>query len=340
MPQADAEEIINPRKQKNMATRPSEGQIKVVDILIHPFKSCRGLSLKECKFTPEGLEHDRRYCIIDAKNHNLMTTREAPKMVLITPSIDGDKLTANFPSGSGVKSFTVPIDPTPEQFNQWDLIDDIKFFSDKIDGHIVTPLDDTSGNATESLSEYFGKPCYLVYKGTKERYVEPTIEFPDLKATAKYQDGYPILVLSEESMGLVEKEVRSRIGQQGVEENWKEDKVHYRRFRPNIVISGGGPFAEDNWEEITVGDPFNPILQLVNKCARCLLPNVSPDTGIRDKAVPYKIISKFRMGLDPKNKLTPCVGSNTVPLGNGTVRVGDIVYVRRMLGEEDVTSST
>lgn len=217
-----------------------------------------------------------------------------------------------------------------------ELINGIRFFGDKLDGHIVTPLHDASGSPTESLSRYFNKQVYLVYKGPEDRYVEPTHEFPNLKATCKYQDGYPILVLSQESVSLVEKEIQSRIGEQGVEENWKEDKVHHRRFRPNILVTGGGPFAEDDWEEITFGDPFNPNLTLVSKCVRCLLPNVSPDTGKRDKAVPYKVLMKFRTGLNPESIMKPCVGSNAVPERNGTVNVGDVVYVKKMIGEAPI----
>ncbi|KAJ3971530.1 hypothetical protein EV361DRAFT_777272, partial [Lentinula raphanica] len=61
------------------------------------------------------------------------------------------------------------------------------------------------------------------------------------------------------------------------------------------------------------------------------LPNVCPDSGTRDKAVPYKVLMKFRIGLDPKNKMKPCVGCNGVPLGSGMIKVGDRVIVRRVI---------
>ena len=60
------------------------------------------------------------------------------------------------------------------------------------------------------------------------------------------------------------------------------------------------------------------------------LPNVNPETGERDKAVPYKVLMKFRIGLDPTQKMKPCVGCNAVPYGNGTVKVGDWVNVKKM----------
>jgi len=104
-----------------------------------------------------------------------------------------------------------------------------------------------------------------------------------------------------------------------------------RRFRPNIVFEGGGPFAEDQWEKVAIGRPDAPVITLVSKCVRCLLPNVSPDTGVRDKAVPYKVIMKFRTGIDPIEKMKPCVGCNGVPAADGIVSVGDVVYVKKMI---------
>ena len=53
--------------------------------------------------------------------------------------------------------------------------------------------------------------------------------------------------------------------------NDTDNGVHLFRFRPNIVFEGGGPFAEDQWEEISIGSPSGPTITLVSKCARCLV---------------------------------------------------------------------
>ena len=60
------------------------------------------------------------------------------------------------------------------------------------------------------------------------------------------------------------------------------------------------------------------------------LPNIDPSTGVRDEAVPYKVIMKFRRGLDPARSGVPCVGSNGIFTGEGVVRVGDWVHIRKM----------
>jgi len=66
------------------------------------------------------------------------------------------------------------------------------------------------------------------------------------------------------------------------------------------------------------------------------LPNVDPETGVRDAAVPYKVIMKFRTGLDPARKMKPCVGCYAVPDSDGVVRVGDAVHVIKKYPKPDV----
>lgn len=60
------------------------------------------------------------------------------------------------------------------------------------------------------------------------------------------------------------------------------------------------------------------------------LPNVDPATGVRDDAVPFKVMMKFRRGLNPAYASAPCVGCNGVFTGEGVIRVGDWVHVRQM----------
>lgn len=113
-------------------------------------------------------------------------------------------------------------------------------------------------------------------------------------------------------------------------------------FRPNIVIRGaGGPFAEDTWQKVSF-HPSKPgpeedveesrMITFVQKCARCLVPNIDPRTGVRDDAVPFKVLAKHpgRVGLDPLKAKIPCFGTYGVPEGNGVFRLGDYVAVHEL----------
>ena len=107
-----------------------------------------------------------------------------------------------------------------------------------IDGYICQSVSTTSVSPSSILSKYLEKPVHLVYKGPHPRMCQPTTAFPELDATVSYQDGYPLLFLSEESVGEVESRSRHYVGMGGVEEWWKtESLVVERCFLPFYRIS-------------------------------------------------------------------------------------------------------
>ncbi|KAF9469583.1 MOSC N-terminal beta barrel domain-containing protein [Collybia nuda] len=322
--------------------KPKDGAVRVSELYIHPIKSCRGTPVETAKYNIEGFEHDRQWCIMDVAANRIITAREFPKMVLIVPRIEFDTtaphkglIHVTFPENSDCTPFTIPLQPTKDILSNWEILENVTLWPthDPLDGYIGRSLSGPADTPSTVLSKYFGKSVHLIYKGPRARPIDTTPDFPNLKATAWFQDMYPMMVLSEESMADVNQETKGRVGMQGITESWKEDNVVIRRFRPNVIFSGGGSFAEDNWETIRIGSKGAPNITLVSKCARCLLPNVSPDTGEADKAVPYKVLMKFRTGLDPANKLSPCVGCNGVPDREGVIKVGDVVYVQKMWEE-------
>ncbi|KAG7099956.1 hypothetical protein E1B28_001749 [Marasmius oreades] len=324
--------------------------VRVSKLLVHPIKSCRGTSVQSSRYTSEGLEFDRQWCVIEADTHKIITAREFPTMVLITPTIEenggspyGGTLKISFPEGSGCRSLSVPLRPNAGLLKNWGILHDADLMGRlAIDGYICQEMPDaekdTSNTVSETFSAYFRRPVHLVQKGSSPRPCLPSTNYPDFNATALYQDMYPLLILSEESMAEVDREVRSRVGTQQIDECWKTDKVAIERFRPNIVLKGGGPWVEDQWTEVSIGTKIEvaknaPSILIVGKCVRCTLPNVSPETGEKDKSVPLKVLMKFRLGLDPNRKYSACVGTWGAPLQEGVVKVGDRVFVRKKLTE-------
>ncbi|KAI0348181.1 hypothetical protein BDW22DRAFT_1350346 [Trametopsis cervina] len=324
------------------------GQIRVTKILVHPIKSCRGTSPVEARYTPLGLENDRKWCIIDAKNNKIITAREVPKMVLIEPrlrydssSIYGGEMVVTVPNGDTTVSFSVPVYPTPDVLRSWSIIEKCSLFEkSNIDGYVCRTLDTSQQSPSDVLSLYMGKAVHLVMKGPSVRHCDPTPLFPDLKASSVFQDGYPLLVASEESLDAVRTAIRNAAngGSGGIGkiggmdyDRWKDGNIEIERFRPNIVVKGAGiPFAEDAWQKIHIGAKEldeSKSISLVSKCMRCLLPNVDVQTGVRDAAVPYKVIMKIRSGVDALDLSKPCFGCNGVPRGEGVIRIGDLVTV-------------
>ncbi|KAI6133643.1 hypothetical protein EV401DRAFT_2053448 [Pisolithus croceorrhizus] len=290
--------------------------IRVTKILIHPIK---GDSVQQARFTLEGFEYDRKWCIIDARDNSVVTARQFSKMVLIYPrivlgsSLEPECLEVSFPESSGCEPFSVPLNPGEEEDPP--LTEAKRKIST---GYICESLSGRSPSTI--LSEYLERPVHLVFKGPRPRMCPPTGRFPKLDAPSYFQDC--------ESVAAVQG--------QAWENEWTERELEIERFRPNIVIKGAGaPFVEDVITEMTItserqfDDHEPPLVQLVCKCTRCTLPNVDTMTGVRDNAVPFKSLMKSRRGLDPAGASLPCLGCNGILAREGVMKVGDWVHVRQ-----------
>jgi hypothetical protein len=109
-------------------------------------------------------------------------------------------------------------------------LENVMMSGDSIEGYICPTSDLGTTLPSSVLSEYCGRPVHLVYKGPRLRHAEATPSFPDLAATFRFQDGYPLLILSEESVEAVETKVRDLVGVQGVADRWRTEKLNIERW--------------------------------------------------------------------------------------------------------------
>lgn len=108
-------------------------------------------------------------------------------------------------------------------------VDDVGLWDQKdIQGYICET--GTGRSPSTILSEYIGYAVYLVVKGPRVRICPPTLRFPNLDAPSYFQDGYPLLLLSEESMGAVQERIRGMVGVQGVSDKWAEEELEVERY--------------------------------------------------------------------------------------------------------------
>jgi uncharacterized protein YcbX len=102
------------------------------------------------------------------------------------------------------------------------------------------------------------------------------------------------------------------------------------RFLPNITsVTGIPPFAEDDWKVIRSG---NLDYHVSCRTTRCDLPNVDPQTGIKDRVEPYKSLKQSRGFVDKGAGAHPVLGMQMVPLlkdatGSEEIRVGEEMKV-------------
>ena len=97
-----------------------------------------------------------------------------------------------------------------------------------------------------------------------------------------------------------------------------DELVPMDRFRANIVVDGAEPWAEDAWRELTVGDVR---FAVVDDCTRCVVTTTDQRTGERSRE-PLRTLGKLRRTEDGV-----AFGRYLVPLGSGTVRVGDSIVI-------------
>jgi len=161
------------------------------------------------------------------------------------------------------------------------------------------------GAVTAALSEHMGEPCRLVKIVSTVAHVRPlhyTAEqtlakerehHPDIAAA--FPDEEPFLMVSEESLFDLNRNILQNTPEARQETN-TANPIAMVCFRPNIVLSGGSAWQEDQWcgKRVDIGACQ---FDVIAPCGRCLLPNVNPVEGKRRKNLePRKTLDLARTG--------------------------------------------
>lgn len=266
--------------------------ITVTEINIYPVKSLGGVSIDSGESTSRGLQHDRRFMLVD-ENHEFLTQREHPQMATIRTALDGHDLVLSSPFED---SITVPLQPRLLPTRT------VKVWSSRVHAHTV------SAEADTWLSDYLGIDARLVYmpEATARR-VSP--DYAKNGEVVSFADGYPVMITSEESLA----ELNSRIVAVGGK------PVTMDRFRANIVVKGGKAFAEDTWRDFAIG---SSVFRGVKPCTRCQITTTDQATGEVLGPEPLRTLATFR---DSPRGVR--FGMNLLPTKLGTIRVGDSVSI-------------
>ena len=264
--------------------------ITVSNLTYYPIKACRGFDVTESRVERMGLADDRRMMVVTPKG-KFLTQREHPKLALITPTLGGDSVMLSAPN---VESLQVEIQKSGAEFP-------VNIWSSKSVNAI-----DQGDQAAEWLSSWLGVDVRLVHVDERfKRKLNPDYTVSTEDHTG-FADGYPILVISEESLS----DLNSRLD--------ASRPVPMNRFRPNLVVKGCEPFAEDNWKRIRI-DGIE--MAIVKPCPRCVVTTIDKETLAKHKE-PLKTLSKYRM-----QEGGAMFGMNVIPLDEGEIRVGMSVEV-------------
>lgn len=97
-----------------------------------------------------------------------------------------------------------------------------------------------------------------------------------------------------------------------------EGPLPLNRFRPNLVVAGTAPWAEDARRRIRVGEVA---FRVAEPCGRCVITTTDQRTARCGKE-PRRTLARYRR-FDGKLVF----GQHLVPEKTGTVQVGDMVRV-------------
>lgn len=265
-----------------------EDSLEISGLFVYPIKSCRGVRVTSATVHDIGLEHDRRFMLVD-EDHTFLTQRNVPDMARIS-------VTA---AGTGWRVST-------EQNGAfvWEPQAQGQQFSAQIWKDQVAVVDQGDAVA-EWFSSALGRHCRLVgFAPQERRLVDQTYALAATDAVS-FADGYASLMVTEES--LAELNTRTPI------------PISMERFRPNIVVRGAiTAWDEDNWRDVQVGALK---MTAVKRCARCVMTTTDQRTGER-QAEPLKTMATYRhIGHGV------IFGQNIIHPETGTIHVGDIVTV-------------
>ncbi len=265
--------------------------ITITAIHIYPVKSLGGISLSASNCTARGLQHDRRFMVIDDR-HEFITQREHPLMATIQTAINGDQLKLTSPFGDEV---SVPLEPMPKPTRT------VKVWSSRVHAHTV------SAEADEWLTNYLGMDARLVYMpDSAERRVSP--DYAKNSEIVSFADGYPVLIASEESLADLNARIVRNSSNGG-------NAIPMNRFRANLVVRGCAAFAEETWRDFQIGDA---IFRSAKPCTRCQITTTDQSTGEVRGPEPLLTLATYR---DSPNGVR--FGMNLLPVKLGTVRTSD-----------------
>jgi hypothetical protein len=239
--------------------------LQVTDIWRYPVKSCRGEPLDAAIVEPWGLAGDRRWMIVDRAG-GVVTAREYPPLVLVTPRFDGDSIRL---TGPGLPELTVPV-PSGE---------DLAPVSVHGNPLAAAPAGD---EASEWLGKIIREPVRLVYLDDPTRR-RPNPDYSQPGDRVSFADGYPLMMTSGASLAALNDLILE--GRHAA-----EGPLPMRRFRPSVVITGAPAWAEDGWRRLRIGEVT---FRVAKGCDRCVFTTIDPDTGVKSRE-PLITLSKHR----------------------------------------------
>ncbi|MBO2452063.1 MOSC N-terminal beta barrel domain-containing protein [Actinomadura barringtoniae] len=251
---------------------------------VHPIKSAGGIAVPSAEITAVGLRGDREFLVIRPDGRHL-SQREVPGLARLRPIVEDGKLRVEVeaPGDSAALAYE-PFDGPARRVN--------------VHGTDCEGVDQ-GDDVAEWFSTVLGLPCRLVrFTGTRRTPRGDTLT---------YDDGDPISVLSVESLADLNERLTTRL--------------EMRRFRPNIVLEGLGPYGEDRVSRLRIGAAVE--IEVIRPSGRCVIINTDQDTGER-RPEPLRALGGYRVQIHGGQRAI-MFGRLGAARSFGRIAVGDVV---------------
>ncbi len=210
-------------------------------------------------------------------------------MALIRPEFQGDQLVLKAP---GMRQFVLPLEADAG------TVVEVRIFEEHCKALETEPA------AGEWLTAFLGFRCRPVFMPeSTARVVDP--EYTLERSRTSFTDGFPFLLIGEPSLV----DLNGRLA----------EPVGMERFRPNLVVCGTAPFAEDDWKQIRIG---NVGFHVAKPCSRCRMTTVDPARGEFSGNDPLKTLASYRTVNGQA-----LFGQNLVHHQPGRLQLGDEVTI-------------
>jgi uncharacterized protein YcbX len=242
-------------------------RMHVVSLHTYPVKGCHRVDHDEITVQPWGVVGDRRWLIVD-EDGNAVTQREVPALTGLRATItSAGELRLGLPGRDPLTVAEPVLGPLAR----------ISVFAWRGQATQADPA------AHEWLTAGLGRPVRLVWQDDPGRR-EP--DSPNVRPGDRmvFQDDFPVSVANLASLAALNDLI--------AESGSLEGPLPITRFRPNIVLAGAQPWAEDAWTggRLRIGAAT---FHVPEGSGRCTVTTTDQETGERGHE-PLKTLGRYR----------------------------------------------
>lgn len=228
-------------------------------VRIYPVKACRRVEVPAAILGARGLAGDREW-MVTRPDGTFLSQRTHPQLARLEPRATGARLELAAPG----------LAPLAVERGRGGAAREVVVWNDRMQGW------DAGEDAAAWLARALGVPARLVGLAPDTRRMADRRYVGARDVPVGFADAYPILVCMTGSLA----ELNRRL----------PEPVPMERFRPNLVLDGLEPFAEDGIGAVRIGAVT---LRFVKPCTRCTVPSIDQQTGL-PATDPSPALKEFR----------------------------------------------